>query len=32
MTLTHRENEMTISTIENSQRTAAKVAGWSGAA
>jgi hypothetical protein len=30
MTLTHGENEMTISTIDNSQRTAAKVAGWSG--
>ena len=30
MTLTHRENEMTISTIDNSQGTAAKVAGWSG--
>jgi hypothetical protein len=30
MTLTTRENEMTTSTIDNSQRTAAKVAGWSG--
>ena len=30
MTLIHGENEMTISTIDNSQRTAAKVAGWSG--
>src|SRR5256885_14471844 len=30
MTLIHGENEMTISTICNSQRTAAKVAGWSG--
>src|SRR6267378_3708089 len=30
MTLTTRENEMTISKIDNSQRTAAKVAGWSG--
>jgi len=30
MTLTHGENEMTISTVDNSQRTAAKVAGWSG--
>src|SRR5256885_11674890 len=30
MTLIHGENEMTISKIDNSQRTAAKVAGWSG--
>src|SRR6266853_2856061 len=30
MTLNTRENEMTTSTIDNSQRTAAKVAGWSG--
>jgi Domain of unknown function (DUF4386) len=30
MTLIHEENEMTISTVDNSQRTAAKVAGWSG--
>ena len=30
MTLIHEENEMTTSTIDNSQRTAAKVAGWSG--
>src|SRR5258708_11232475 len=30
MTLTHGENEMTIAEIDNSQRTAAKVAGWSG--
>src|SRR6195256_4135357 len=30
MTLTHGENEMTISTVDNSQRAAAKVAGWSG--
>jgi hypothetical protein len=29
MTLIHEENEMTISTIDNSQRTAAKVAGFS---
>src|SRR6266850_7128615 len=30
MTLPHGENEMTISTSDNSQRTATKVAGWSG--
>src|SRR6266404_4434486 len=30
MTLIHGENEMTTSTVDNSQRTAAKVAGWSG--
>src|SRR5256885_8892963 len=30
MTLIHGENEMTISTICNSQRTAARIAGWSG--
>ena len=30
MTLTTRENEMTLAAIDNSQRAAAKVAGWSG--
>ena len=30
MTLTTRENKMTLTAIDNSQRTAAKVAGWSG--
>jgi hypothetical protein len=30
MTLTTRENEMTLTAIDNSQRTAARVAGWSG--
>jgi hypothetical protein len=30
MTLTTRENEMTLTAIDNSQRSAAKVAGWSG--
>src|SRR5438045_5180761 len=30
MTLTTRENKMTLTAIDNSQRSAAKVAGWSG--